>query len=1083
MPRASVIVVNYNSGTGALGNVRRLVDQASAEDAEVLVVDNASQDGSAERIAEIPGIRLLREEANGGFAAGVNRGLREASGSVIVVVNPDAAPRPGALAALVAAVAGHPDFALLGGLVVRPSGAIDANAFRRLPRPLDILREGILFLPPRAFRGRPPGTGIVEVEAVSGSVMALSRDTLEALGPMPEEYFLYDEDLDWCRRARRLGRSVGVVADAVFEHSGGASTGGSEGPAFAARVLADFQYFCEGEGVPAERVRRLWRARLVFRSWLYRSLALLGPRSSRGRSRRRAAVYRILSRELRAFEWTPDPGGRSAHPSRLADLPSRPAARDRRPLVLELTTDMEYGGVQRLIERVVRGPLSREFRFEILCLRRIGEIGEGLRRDGVRVHVAGMAGWWNPFGWRRALDYAALIEPDLVHSYLMPGDLAARLGFPRTPWISTKPSVDLSMPGAIRALERLVHLRTDLVVAVGDAVARAKRHLSRDGMLPAVIEIPPGVAVASTPAPLLPPGREIRLAVVGRLHRVKRVDLFLETAAALERERPGAFAYRVVGDGPERDRLRGLAASLGLGARVEFRGAPADVAPELDWADVVLLLSDFEGVPITALETMARGRIPVVRLGPGTGDALPPFLERCALESDDPSDFARKVLEVADARADFRALAERARAWISARPSYSAVLGAAYRRVLESHGPRSRARVLDLITRLIVGGAQETAISMVERVDPDRYDSSLWIGPQTGSEGSLLEDARGRGIVVRILPNMVREVSPWKDLVVLCQLVRHLRRERFDIVHTHSSKAGVVGSLAARIAGVPHVVHTVHGWGFHEHMSPAARRFYVFLERFMARRTDVLVPVSAETMRIGIAERIGRPERYRLIHSGIPLGEFSPDAERRERTRAALGVDPDAIVVGSVGRLSLQKNPLDFVRVAAGVARRHERAMFVYVGDGPLRGEVEAAIELAGLADRIQLLGLRDDVPDLLRAMDVVVLTSLWEGLPRVVLQALATGVPVFSYDTAGISEAVRDGVNGCIVPRGAVGEMAERLSDVLGDAAGLAALRRRAREELDPSFSEEGMIRDIEALYDELLSPAASEERTARRP
>ena len=161
-----------------------------------------------------------------------------------------------------------------------------------------------------------------------------------------------------------------------------------------------------------------------------------------------------------------------------------------------------------------------------------------------------------------------------------------------------------------------------------------------------------------------------------------------------------------------------------------------------------------------------------------------------------------------------------------------------YDDALAGRGPGQRTRVLHIITRLIVGGAQENTIASVARIAPERYDSRLWIGPQTGSEGSLLDEARTLGIVPHVLPNLVREINPFRDLAILVQLVRLIKRGRFDIVHTHSSKAGIVGRIAARMAGVPHIVHTIHGWGFHEYQHPLTRRFFIFLERITAKITD-----------------------------------------------------------------------------------------------------------------------------------------------------------------------------------------------------------------------------------------------------
>jgi glycosyltransferase involved in cell wall biosynthesis/GT2 family glycosyltransferase len=1080
-PGASLIVVNYNGGCEAAGRISGLAASARERGWDLLVVDNDSTDGSPDLIESgAPDARVMRLDGNLGYAAAANRGMAEATGDVLVVMNPDVSPRPGALDALVAAAREHTRYGILGGVLMDARGRRTPGTARSFPRPADILREGV-FMPPRRSEGaRPAGTtarrdasapGITETEVISGAVMAVRRGALETLGPMDENYFLYNEDVDWCRRAARAGLGVGVVEAAVFDHECGASTRRSEERAFAARALADFQYFCEGDGVEPALVRRLWRVRLRLRSWLYAADAGLGVLGRRPGSARRAAICNILARAMRGFRWSTAEGSQNAHPSRLVSLPGGGCKSngDGRPTVLQIVPNMEYGGAQRLVETIVRGPLSQRYRFEILCLTHAGEIGRELEAEGIPVHVAGLSGWRRPSEWREAADFSKLLDPDLVHSHLLPGDIASHVGFRgRVPRLSAKHGIDPFFTPFVRAVEWFV-LRGTPVFAVSGAVALAKSYLGPWGTLPPVVESPPTVTLADEPAPLFPHDGPVRLAIVCRLHPQKRVDIFVRAAAELEHRLPGRFTFRVVGDGSERGKLEALAMELGVAGRVEFAGAVSDVARELDRSDIVLLLSDHEGLGLTVLETMARGRVPLVRRIPGIDEALPGHLSRCFVDSGDPAAVAEKVIEMSENREDFTRLAAAGRRWVEGRADYSEVTGRIYDEALAPGGPGERKKVLHLITRLIVGGAQENTIASVERVAPERYESRLWTGPQTGAEGSLIEDARARGIVLTVLPNLVREIDPRRDLTALVQLARLMRRERFDIVHTHSSKAGILGRVAARLAGVPQVTHTVHGWGFHEHMPAALRRFYIALEKIMRSWTRPLVSVSNRTTRIGLESGIGTPDSYRLIRSGIPTARFHPDPISREEVRRRLGVEPGGVLLGSVGRLSPQKNPMDFVRAAESLAPGRDHLRFVYVGDGPMREEVEEAVERAGLGGRLALLGIRDDVPDLLRAMDLFTLTSLWEGLPRVVLQALATGVPVVAYDTAGIEEAVREGENGHLVPPGDIEGLVDRLEHLVDDSALRARVSAEASGGFDHSFTEDAMIRDLELLYDEL--------------
>jgi len=381
------------------------------------------------------------------------------------------------------------------------------------------------------------------------------------------------------------------------------------------------------------------------------------------------------------------------------------------------------------------------------------------------------------------------------------------------------------------------------------------------------------------------------------------------------------------------------------------------------------------------------------------------------------------------------------------------------------------ARVLHPITRLIVGGAQENTLYTATLLDPDRYQVDVICGPQTGSEGSLIEEARQRGISLTILPNLLRQISPRRDLRALPQMVKIIRQGRYDIVHTHSSKAGIIGRLAARLAGTPVIVHTVHGWSFHEYMPASTRQLYIWLERWMARLTDALIVVTGRDIDKGLQAGIGRAGQYHLIRSAIPLDEFQPGLYEREAERAGLGIPDGAAVIGNVGRFSAQKNPLDWIRVAGQVAAVCPQAFFLMVGDGPLRGEVEAEIQKQGLDKRILLTGLRRDAARMMAAMDIFLLTSLWEGLPRVIPQAMAMNLPVVANLADGTAEAIQDGINGYLCAPGDLAQMAGQVVELVNHPLKRLEMGANGREIAARDYDLKTMIAQIDQLYTQLLT------------
>ena len=328
-----------------------------------------------------------------------------------------------------------------------------------------------------------------------------------------------------------------------------------------------------------------------------------------------------------------------------------------------------------------------------------------------------------------------------------------------------------------------------------------------------------------------------------------------------------------------------------------------------------------------------------------------------------------------------------------------------------------RIRVAHVITRMIVGGAQETVLLAAALADTSAFEPIIVCGSETGSEGSLHEEVRRRGVELVVVPELVREVDPRADALVIPALARLFRQRDVHVVHTNSSKAGVVGRIAARRAGVKSVVHTVHGWPFHDHQRRGMVRVWKELERRCAPLADRLVVVADADRRKGLAAGIGRPEQYVTVRSGLELQDYDPTRAQRGEVRRELGLPLDVPVVGTVSRLSPQKDPITLIEAFSTLRQQHPTARLLLVGDGPLAGDVTARVDALGLTDAVVMTGLRHDVPRLLQAMDVFLSCSLWEGLPRTIIAAMATGVPVVATPADGVRDVIRDHETGRVFP------------------------------------------------------------------
>ncbi len=384
-------------------------------------------------------------------------------------------------------------------------------------------------------------------------------------------------------------------------------------------------------------------------------------------------------------------------------------------------------------------------------------------------------------------------------------------------------------------------------------------------------------------------------------------------------------------------------------------------------------------------------------------------------------------------------------------------------------------KIIHIITRLILGGAQENTLYTVEGQSAAGHDVTLVTGPALGPEGELLERAKRSGARVVVLDPMRRAINPWRDLRAYCRLVRLFREERPDVVHTHSSKAGVLGRVAAHRAKVPVLVHTIHGLPFFPQQNPLVNRFYVMLERRCARYTDRMISVADAMTEQALAAGVGRREQFRTINSGLEVETFLREYDRGA-VRKRFGLVEGDLIVGKVARLSDLKGHEFLFEAFERVAREEPRAKLLLIGDGWRRREYERRVRDMGLSERVVFAGLipPSAVPEAIHAMDVLVHTSLHEGLARVLPQALISGVPVITYDIDGAREVVENEVTGILLPPMEVAGLADAILRLLRDPALRERFARAGRQRLVPLFDHRRMVALITATYEDALAAKA---------
>jgi glycosyltransferase involved in cell wall biosynthesis len=374
---------------------------------------------------------------------------------------------------------------------------------------------------------------------------------------------------------------------------------------------------------------------------------------------------------------------------------------------------------------------------------------------------------------------------------------------------------------------------------------------------------------------------------------------------------------------------------------------------------------------------------------------------------------------------------------------------------------------------MIVGGAQENTLLSVVGLDAmPEYDVTLVSGIDRGREGELLSQARETSHLI-VVPEMGRSIDPFSDLVALWKLYRIITKGRYHIVHTHSSKAGVLGRIAAKMAGTPLIVHTLHSLVFHDYQPWIINRTWRIIKKVLAPITDYYISVSSVISEKAIAAGIAPAEKFRTVYSGMELDWFLNAKFDALGVRREFGIPEDAPVVGKIARLFPLKGHDQLMDAAPEIVRRAPNVRFFLIGDGILLEHLQRRAKQHGILQNFVFAGLidRTRIPEMISAMDVVVHTSLREGLARVLPQSLAMGKPCVSFDIDGAREVVISDKTGYLVEAFDSETLAGRIAALLNDDEKRRRFGENGQRHVDPNFRAEKMVADIAEVYQMLLA------------
>ncbi len=385
---------------------------------------------------------------------------------------------------------------------------------------------------------------------------------------------------------------------------------------------------------------------------------------------------------------------------------------------------------------------------------------------------------------------------------------------------------------------------------------------------------------------------------------------------------------------------------------------------------------------------------------------------------------------------------------------------------------QQKKKVLNIITIFIVGGATETVVSMAAGLIQKGYEVHIATGPNNPNERSMYETADKLNIPVFTFTHLKRAITPFSDFLSIVQLARFIKKNNYDIVHTHSSKAGVVGRIAAWLAGTPVRIHTIHGLPFHRYQNIFLRIFFKLIEKMTALTCHKLIAVTHTIVDVMVKNKLAAKNKFVVIRSGFDIDEYINFNQDKIRIRKKFGLCENDIVIGKVSRFSILKGHKYLLSAFELISNRIPDARLLLAGNGDLENELKLIVTRMKLEKKVIFTGLipPGEIPSVISILDILVHTSLLEGLARVLPQAIMMEKPVISFDLDGAHEVVKDGVNGYLVEPENIEMLADKIIDLASDLPKARQFGQAGKTFLRNEFSDKKMVEEVHELYTNLL-------------